>query len=166
MPYDADPAATHNPTLDTIVPVNWLDLLNANFAYLGQAWTTFSPTWTGAGSNPAIGNGTLTGAYLQVGKTLHVRYKMLAGTTTTFGTGQWSLTLPNSLTSIATHAQTMACHITDAGTARYVAAAIVAGGATTLQVEYSGASFAVGSTVPMTWATSDQLIITGCIEVA
>lgn len=166
MAYDSNPAATHNPATGGTPTAAWGDILNANFAHLGGSWTTFTPTWTGAGGNPSIGNGTLTGAYLQIGKTLHVRYKMVAGTTTTFGTGQWSLTLPNSLTSVASHGQVMACHIQDAGTARYVAAAYIAGGATTLQMEYSGASFAVGATVPMTWATSDQFVITGTIEVA
>lgn len=64
------------------------------------AWTTYTPTWTAASVNPAIGNGTLTGRYQRLfGRTFLVQVKMVAGSTTTFGTGAWSFLLPASLTA-------------------------------------------------------------------
>ncbi len=58
-------------------------------------WTSFTPAWTGATTDPAIGNGTLTGLYRRVGDTMDIKIKMSAGTTTTFGTGGWRFGLPS-----------------------------------------------------------------------
>lgn len=63
------------------------------------AWTSFTPTWTGSSSNPAIGNGSIEGKYRLVGKTLDVEIKLTAGSTTTFGSGTWRFTLPGGLSA-------------------------------------------------------------------
>lgn len=57
-------------------------------------WTSYSPTWTAATTNPVIGNGTLSGAYAVIGKTCHFRILMNSGTTTTYGSGVYTFTLP------------------------------------------------------------------------
>jgi hypothetical protein len=41
-----------------------------------------------------IGNGTITGRYKAIGKTVFVFVKINMGTTTTYGTGQWRISLP------------------------------------------------------------------------
>lgn len=165
MPFDADPAATHNPTLDDIVPVSWLDLINANFAAIGAAWTSFTPTWTGAGGNPAIGNGTLTGAYLQIGKTLHFRIAVTMGSTTTYGSGEWSFTLPNSLTSAGAK-QIVPAAALDTGTAYRVGMGRVNASATAFFIASDGGGNGWSATVPHTWASGDTLQVNGTIEVA
>jgi hypothetical protein len=55
---------------------------------------SFTPTWTATGSNPAIGNGTLEGKYMRVGKQCFAKYRLVAGSTTTFGSGEWNFSLP------------------------------------------------------------------------
>ena len=66
-------------------------------------WTTFTPTWTSTGTTPAIGNGTLAGRYLVVGKTVFVRVFLLWGSTTSSGTGLWLFATPFvTNTSLAT----------------------------------------------------------------
>lgn len=57
-------------------------------------WTTYTPSWTGATTNPVIGNGVIVGRYLQVGKTIDGLIFVTMGTTTTFGSGQWIITAP------------------------------------------------------------------------
>lgn len=59
------------------------------------AMTAYTPTWAASGS-PAIGNGTLAGYYLQVGKMVDFKIGLVGGTTTTWGTAgnQWTFTLP------------------------------------------------------------------------
>lgn len=59
-------------------------------------WTTYTPTWTATTStNPAIGNGTLNGRYLLIGKTCFVRILVKMGSTTTYGTANaWLFALP------------------------------------------------------------------------
>lgn len=61
---------------------------------LPGAWASFTPTWTAATSNPSLGNGTLIGKYIQLGKTIHFRVKLVFGSTTTSGTGAWRFDLP------------------------------------------------------------------------
>lgn len=63
------------------------------------AWTTYTPSWTSTGTAPVIGNGTLTGAFCQIGKTVFWRLKFIAGSTSTFGTGQWRFSIPVTSTT-------------------------------------------------------------------
>jgi hypothetical protein len=58
------------------------------------AWTSYTPTWTGATTNPVINNGTLAGYYSQIGKTVFCSIEVLAGSTTTYGSGAYSWALP------------------------------------------------------------------------
>ena len=169
MAYDSDPASTHNPATGGTPTAAWGDIINANFAAIGAAWTSFTPAWTGTGSNPAIGNGTRTGAYRQLGKTLDLSIDITMGSTTTYGTGDWLLELPNSLSAVASRWQTLSAVAFDnsAGT-YYVGMAITnTSAATTLYVVRDGASpSAFTSAVPFTWAQNDRLAITGVLEVA
>lgn len=171
MPYDADPAATSNPTTGQPAPATLGDIWNANFAEIGAPWTSFTPTWTGSGGNPAIGNGTIAGAYKQLGKLLFVRYRIAMGSTTTYGAGNWKLRLPNSLSAVAGTTQVVSAWALDFGTAYFTGIAVV--GLLSGIDDYD--DFVIVShnsgntwtaTVPHTWATSDVLVVEGCIEVA
>lgn len=62
------------------------------------AWTTYTPTWGAVTTAPALGNGTIAGRYCIMGKTAHVRITLVTGSTTTFGTGAWTWTLPGAIT--------------------------------------------------------------------
>ncbi len=59
-------------------------------------WTTYTVAWTAVTTPPAIGNGTLTGRYRRAvdSDLVFVEIFMLAGTTTTFGSGEWRFSLP------------------------------------------------------------------------
>ena len=57
-------------------------------------WTSYTPSWTATTTNPSIGNGTLSGEYLQIGNIVHVALTMRAGSTTTFGSGDWLFNYP------------------------------------------------------------------------
>ncbi|MEU8713624.1 hypothetical protein [Streptomyces sp. NPDC048663] len=58
------------------------------------AWTAYTPVWTTTGTAPNIQNGTLTGRYMKIGRTVICEINMTAGSTTTFGTGNYSWSLP------------------------------------------------------------------------
>ncbi|MET9088151.1 hypothetical protein ABZX77_40780 [Streptomyces sp. NPDC004237] len=66
------------------------DQFNSFFA----AWTAYTPVWTSTGTAPAIVNGTLTGRYMKVGRTVTCEINLVAGSSTTFGTGNYSWSLP------------------------------------------------------------------------
>ncbi|MFF9285387.1 hypothetical protein [Streptomyces griseosporeus] len=57
------------------------------------AWSSYTPTWT-ASTNPAIGNGTIVGRYMKIGRTVIGHINITAGSTTTFGSGAYNFSLP------------------------------------------------------------------------
>lgn len=132
---------------------------------LPGAWTAYTPTWT-ATTNPAIGNGTLTGAYVQFGKTVHFRFKLLFGSTTTSGSGAWVFGLPVAAIDGSNYGVNLAGYAEDAGTAGYN----IAGGRTVwdagilLHVGTTGNGYS--GTSPFTFGTSDFLSVTGTYEAA
>jgi len=57
-------------------------------------WTSYTPTWGATGTDPVLGNGTIIGRYAQVNKIVTYQIHLTAGSTTTFGSGLYSLSLP------------------------------------------------------------------------
>ncbi|MFJ6566419.1 hypothetical protein ACIQNU_03305 [Streptomyces sp. NPDC091292] len=76
------PAATMNTEIR--------DQFNSMFA----AWTPYTPVWTSSGTAPAMGNGTLSGRYMKIGRTVLCHINWISGSTTTYGTGNYSFSLP------------------------------------------------------------------------
>lgn len=122
---------------------------------------TFTPTWVGSGSNPAIGNGTLTGTYSQRGKTVRFEVRVLCGGTTTFGTGTYTWALP--LTAAAANRGSGFGYITDGAANRFLAAVLYVD-TTTFQAAVDGTINVASATVPMTWADTDQMSVGGEYE--
>lgn len=60
----------------------------------GGNWFPYTPTWTSDGTQPSLGNGTITGRYKREGKTVSFKAMVSLGSTSTVGTGAYSLTLP------------------------------------------------------------------------
>lgn len=150
---------------DDVLEAADMTLIRENFQVDGSAWTSYTPTWTTTGTAPAIGNGTLAGAYVQTGKTVRFRAKLTAGSTTTFGTGTWSLSLP--VTAKAADTMVVSGWIFDSGTRHYVAVGKLTS-TTTLSIIHteSGNSGQVDATSPQTWANGDFLVVTGVYEAA
>lgn len=60
---------------------------------LGTA-SAYTPAWTASTSNPTLGDGTLQGRYIQVGKLVVVFISFVFGSTTSFGVGNHYISLP------------------------------------------------------------------------
>ncbi len=54
----------------------------------------YTPLWKTTGTQPSLGNGSLKGQWAPVGGMIFVVVAFVAGSTTTFGTGNFSVTLP------------------------------------------------------------------------
>lgn len=130
-----------------------------NPAFSTAAWTTFTPTWTGSSTNPVIGNGSLAGAYKQIGKAVCVRILMIAGSTTTFGSGTWAFALPfNGLTI-----EVLACAAFISGTGLFSGAALIdAVSVSTVSPLLGNAQ--VTATVPATWTSGSFISVQGVYE--
>jgi len=64
------------------------------FTSMFAAWTVYTPTWTASTTNPTLGNGTITGRYMKVGRAVTAEYILTTGSTTTYGSGVYSIGLP------------------------------------------------------------------------
>lgn len=126
------------------------------------AWEAYTPTLV----NATLGNGTLVGRKKLVDANTYLwRMHFVFGSTSSIS-GNLGVTLPG--TALAGSAQL--CHglIRDTGTTWFVASGHIAAGASTVSsiaaADGTGIK-AVTSTIPMTWATGDELILAGVLEI-
>ena len=113
-------------------------------------------TWAGSVTNPALNNGTLTGAYDLVAGLCTYSVSLTVGSTTTFGSGDWSFSTP--FAAAATSVGSV--WVLDSGTAYYIGTCVISTGGSAIFCYANGAASGYRSTVPMTWATGDQLQLT------
>ena len=138
-------------------------LLLAQVAILmpnGPTWQAYTPTWTQSGASPAIGNGTITGAYIKIGRTVLGRIEIAFGSTTNFGSGTnpWIFSLPLTPTVPAANLRSIGSWSGLPSTTFYAGNAYMnTGGAMGLIV--SGSSSSVETTNPATWTSTGYLEI-------
>ena len=144
-------------------------IVNANItsqlANVG-AWLPYSPSIAGI----TVGNGAFAGGYKLTGngKTCVFRYRLIFGSTTTVG-GSATLTLPFPISPGYGGGEIIgmvACSDSSSGS---TFKGVVPASAVLLidSVNGSQITYAVlNTTVPFTWTTNDQLLITGMCEIA
>lgn len=129
-------------------------------------WTNFTPTWTASSSNPSIGDGLIEGRYKMVGKTVHVWMMMTAGSTTTFGTGEYKVSLPVPARAIASVVLSLVMY--DNGTRHYNSLAhndyTTGASLNNTSVTLFWDTGVVTNTAPFTWANGDWFIVSGTYE--
>lgn len=155
-----------SPTAGQLIDKTFWDAqIYQQFVDLYASWTAFTPTWSGATTNPTIGNGTLDAAYKAIGKTAFVRIRMSFGSTSTAGSGLWGFTLPAAVTPATTEA--IAGFITNsAGTVRHTVTGFLTAGSGVFRMALGNGSSGVSNTAPFAWATGDQLVMCGSYECA
>jgi len=117
----------------------------------------FTPSWKATTTNPTIGNGTLSGFYTRTGSRIHLSISMLAGSTTSFGTGTWYFSLPAPAKS--RFGGTISAE--DSGSAYYYGS--VHGGGDFFGDNFRIVNQANGNqwnpTTPYTWASGDKFFV-------
>jgi hypothetical protein len=159
-------AAPVNPTFGQFITKSFWDAQVYNrWVDIASVWTNWTPTWTSATSGtPSAGNGTLLAAYKRAdtAKTVHFRLRLIAGTTTAYGVGAWSFTLPAGLD--ATSFQTCSGFLFDtSSTSRYAVAGYLTGSSIN-RVAYT-TTVGISGTAPFTWGTGDFLLLNGSYEI-
>lgn len=130
-----------------------------------NSFSTYVPTWTADSVNPSLGNGTIAGRYFQIGKFVFVTIKLLAGSTTTFGTGNWLFTLP--IAASASHpplVQGLLGSAYDVGSAAVYHVTLRSDGRVLGFNSATGGQSVVSSTIPFTWADTDRLEVAVAYE--
>lgn len=121
---------------------------------LSDAWSSYTPTWAASGTAVSLGNGTQTGKYLQVGKFVVAKFNITMGSSTTYGTGTYTVAAPVAPNSDAfIHGVMWA--FDNSTTTTYVGA--VQTGTANFAFRCHGGTAQVGQTVPFTWAQSDHI---------
>jgi hypothetical protein len=155
-----------NGIITTVLSATTLSLSGSQ---IDTSWTSYVPVWTASVSNPVIGNGTIEGYYKVVGKTCFVRGNVAMGTTTTFGSGEWYISMP--FTAVNADAILMTANLLDNGTAWYNVTlnGARAGFNTKAPLQYQstgGTANDVNATQPFTWTNTDRFIWNGSYEIA
>ena len=145
---------------------------------INSAWQSYDVQWTtDLGTQPSIGNGSLTGYYKRIGKTVFLRVRLSAGSTTTFGDNNrlWIFSLP--VTASSQHGVQFSCSILDSGAGSspmgtwYNAIGngsyfTVATSVAIIATSANGTTAAVTKNHPFTWASGDSLQFNGSYEIA
>lgn len=128
-------------------------------------WIGWTPSWTASTSNPVLGNGALTGRYRLLDRTVFFNLLLVAGSSTTFGTGFWQLSLPVE----AVLGFAAACSVRD-NSALTNYPGVADGRPDDMPTGLLRIGTRTGSGVtnlsPFTWAVNDTLKISGVYEAA
>lgn len=128
----------------------------------GRAWQSYTPVIGGTGW--ALGNGTISGSWTRIGRTILYRVQIVWGTTSTFGTVSPTISLPYAASGAPGEAPVLGLRQT-VGTYRMVG--LMAG--STVTVYNQGAGNLLGyvtATVPASWASTDTWNVHGSYESA
>ena len=130
------------------------------------SWSTYTPTWGGT-SDPAIGNGVLSGRYMRVGKTITANITIVMGSTTTYGSGTWTLSLPvASVFTTTTYVNLGSVSMRDTSASANSTGVAILANQTTAQMVVGSSNAFVSTTAPWTWANGDTLSVTLNYEAA
>lgn len=122
----------------------------------------YTPVWGSTGTQPTLGNGTLTGRYTIVSGMVFLAIRLSIGSTTNVGTGSWTFTTPFPVANedMGTW-QGSAFAEDNSGPQWYTGVCHfnTNGNRNALNVYLHGGSARVGAGVPFTWANPDQLVL-------
>lgn len=140
-----------------------LDPIDAEFAAArGPGWQAYAPLWGSFGAVPSIGNGTLAGSYATIAGITYFEIYLLAGSTTNFGTTDWTFNVPALIVQSAPSRYFMIltgrAFSGSAGKGYSVAGAIPFTESLFVLLSATGG---VSSIVPFAWAAGDYLQLSG-----
>ena len=154
------PTLTCTDSIFECITPGWAVTDNGSGNAVLQRLLQYTPTWTASTTNPAIGNGSITGYYSRQGSQITVQLDIRFGTTTTFGTGNWRFSVPRTDLSPYTIVQVVGSGFTQSSGANdfIVIPRINAGNGyiELFAVNTAGALIQIGSAT-QAWSTSGNL---------
>lgn len=119
---------------------------------------SYTSTWAAAGGAPALNNGTSYAFEQREGGMITVDIGVNMGSTTTYGTGEYSFTLPRAASGSSNFFGTVLLFDSSANT-YYTGVALIAAGASVLTMATHLAISTVTQAVPFTFAQNDFIRI-------
>jgi hypothetical protein len=142
------------------IPASLLDAAGTSL----NAWAAYPVAWSSSGTQPVLNNGTLLGYYILSGKTYDIRIRLVAGSTTTFGTGTWFFSVPTARLSTENLDGAFSGLAYGGSANRYLVTSQEAT-STTFSLMASGTpTSGVSAAVPFTWASTHTLSVRGTYE--
>ena len=154
------------------------NVISSNILQAGQTWTdnststgtdvnlidyaSYTPTviWAADGTQPVLGDGTLTSRVVRQGRTLSIDIFLTIGSTTTLGTSNWYFELPAPFaTWNASSLAVGVVRILDSGTSWLMGTAWVASGTRKIYMSTQSSGSQIGAGAPITWAANDSLAL-------
>jgi hypothetical protein len=135
----------------------------------GLAWTyggkstAWQPVWgIVAGTAPTLGNGSLTGKYARVGDFVYFTINLVMGSTTTFGSGGYTFSLPFAMTDSTNGIGGNGAAL-DAGIAWYrgFVPNTIENGFTDKFVLINDSGVTIQNSQPFTFSTNDSIKVVG-----
>lgn len=133
------------------------------------AWTSYTPALSTNGGSITLGNGSVTGAYKQIGKIVHFRVKFQAGTTTSIGANEILIGLP---VTAASSTFNFPGSMLDAGNAWYAITGVgnytgsTSNFAMIAKSTIGSSSQGVSNSFPFSFLDGDYISISGTYEAA
>ena len=121
-------------------------------------YLAYSTTW--AGSSPSIGNGTLLMTYFTDGADVRFGLTVVMGSTTNFGSGTYTFTLPYAIATSG--AQAISGYVYDSSPGAYYVTTGSISSSTLTLITNSGA---LGRSSPITFASGDTIKIGGLYQI-
>lgn len=147
------------------VTVSKLNDLRDALKALGDSSGSYTTTWDAVTTSPALGNGSLAAAYSQQGKKVQYRIVLTMGSTTTYGSGAFTFTLPVATTLLATHAPVGIATLFDSSANTVYTRNAMLLNTTTIVLRDQGGT-TINATTPVTTANGDRISIIGSYEIA
>ena len=152
--YDGTTAASHADATAVEHVVIALDFTESRFG----AWTDYTPTWTVVtGTNPTIGNGTIAGRWRSDGSVIEINVKVTAGSTTTYGSGNYRISVPSGKspdTTVSGHRVVGSAMFTDSSTGNHYP------GVSRINTGYYGTDYFGGIFGIIDWSNSNPVTMT------
>lgn len=136
--------------------VDFLTLQDLTAADLNGPWASYTPTLASSGTLPTLGNSTLAARYRVWGTTVDVTISLQVGSTFSAGTGTYEFSFPPAITALAHRRTIGSIYVFDSSaSAHYSGVAFLKSSGNAIQAVLNTSLLA--ATVPITWATSDEI---------
>lgn len=177
IPTNAVTIAPASGTIDGLTQLNLYgqyagyllvsDGTNVNVAaVIDSPWQTYTPSWTASTTNPTIGNGTIIGAWKQSGTRIDFMMNLQAGSTTTFGTGNYGFTYPFTIKTKFTNVYGAMIGACSTGSAFFMGLVPSSGGSTSssFYVVNAAGGTQVSSASPGSWNSGASIEVAGSFQ--
>lgn len=137
--------------------VKFLALQEVTAADLNGPWITYTPSLVSSGTQPTLGNSTLTGRYREWDKTLDVMISLQIGSSFSAGTGTYEFTLPIGFTALSHRRTIGSAYVFDTSVpAHYSGVSVLKSNGTNI-LSFLNTTQLAASAGPITWAAGDEI---------